>query len=448
MNVRSLLGGACTLLVTAGVQAEIPTVGPALAPPAKVSDTPPLRPAPTSYAKVKVKGGEVKPASMKVEEDAVVSPAESKPADPALAVRPPVPVYSPLCLDEFVTGPRIWASAESALWWMKPGPVPPLVTRGNLADPIPGALGQPGTRVIYGGSNNTVDYGSQGGFRFNAGGWLDSAHDLGLEFGGLYFSNKSESPFSAGGNGLYLPVTLAGTNTPGTFVVSDSTVGFNGRLSITDETQFWGLEGNALTSFTSREDISVVGIAGFRYLDLSERLTTTLTSADTIFGGSLTATDNFRTRNQFYGGQLGLQAAVSEGRFFASMRATVALGGTVESRDARGISSGDAPPAGTFPHGVYVQQTNSGHFSDGEFSVVPQVGLKLGMDVLPFLRIFAGYDFLYWSNVVRPGNQIDTTVNPTQAFGGTLAGPARPAPIIRSSDFWAHGVTLGLQLRY
>ena len=54
-----------------------------------------------------------------------------------------------------------------------------------------------------------------------------------------------------------------------------------------------------------------------------------------------------------------------------------------------------------------------------------------------------GYNFMYWSNVVRPGDQIDRNINPNLApvFGGTAGGvgAAAPARLNRETDFWAHG---------
>jgi len=64
--------------------------------------------------------------------------------------------------------------------------------------------------------------------------------------------------------------------------------------------------------------------------------------------------------------------------------------------------------------------------------------------VAPSIRIHAGYSFLYWTNVIRPGGGvIDTSVNPTQLPPGTLAGPGRPQPQFNRSDLWAHGINLG-----
>jgi hypothetical protein len=58
------------------------------------------------------------------------------------------------------------------------------------------------------------------------------------------------------------------------------------------------------------------------------------------------------------------------------------------------------------------------------------------------------------SGVLRPGNQINHNVNLSQNAVldpngvGTLVGPAQPAFLLNRSDFWAQGVSIGLEFRY
>ena len=64
---------------------------------------------------------------------------------------------------------------------------------------------------------------------------------------------------------------------------------------------------------------------------------------------------------------------------------------------------------------------------------------------------FIGYDFMYWSQVVRPGSQVDRNINLSQSsvFGsGALMGPASPSAVINHTDFWAQGITLGLEFQF
>ena len=86
--------------------------------------------------------------------------------------------------------------------------------------------------------------------------------------------------------------------------------------------------------------------------------------------------------------------------------------------------------------------------------MVPEVGVNVGYNFTPWLRGFLGYNFLYWSNVVRPGEQIDREINvrqipgPNFPTGGSNTTVARPTVPFKSTDFWAHGVNLGLELKY
>ena len=68
------------------------------------------------------------------------------------------------------------------------------------------------------------------------------------------------------------------------------------------------------------------------------------------------------------------------------------------------------------------------------------------------VRATVGYTFFYMSEVVRPGDQIDRVVNPTQlpTAGAFVAGttPTRPSFPFQSSDFWAQGLNFGLEIRY
>jgi hypothetical protein len=64
-------------------------------------------------------------------------------------------------------------------------------------------------------------------------------------------------------------------------------------------------------------------------------------------------------------------------------------------------------------------------------------------DVNPCWQLMAGYSFIYWSNVVLAGNQIDTTVDPSQ-----LATSTRPAFNFTRTDYWAQGLSLGAEYRW
>jgi hypothetical protein len=132
----------------------------------------------------------------------------------------------------------------------------------------------------------------------------------------------------------------------------------------------------------------------------------------------------------------------------------IALGTTQQLATIEGSSTLLVPGAApvTAAGGILAQITNAGRHYRSEFSAVPEAGLNLGYQITERLTATVGYTFIYWSNVLRPGNQIDHTINPAlpptdQDFGNGL-GQNRPAFAFHSSDFWAQGINLGLVFRY
>jgi hypothetical protein len=85
---------------------------------------------------------------------------------------------------------------------------------------------------------------------------------------------------------------------------------------------------------------------------------------------------------------------------------------------------------------------------------VPEAALNVGYQIRERTRLFVGYTFLYFSDVARPGNQIDRTINPTQTnFANAVGFPppaGQPAPLfnLHQSDFWAQGINFGVPFRY
>jgi hypothetical protein len=105
-----------------------------------------------------------------------------------------------------------------------------------------------------------------------------------------------------------------------------------------------------------------------------------------------------------------------------------------------------------FVGGLYALPSNIGHHSQTRIGFVPEVGVKFGYDVRPNLRVFVGYDFLYWSNVLRAGDQIDPVLDANQIpnAGGPFppANQVRPRVPFQTTSYWAQGVSAGLLFRY
>jgi len=228
------------------------------------------------------------------------------------------------------------------------------------------------------------------------------------------------------------------------------------RLRVTDF--FQGAEANVLHGLDHAGGVRLDGLVGFRWLNLQERLTFA-TNSPNVFPNPpdvFQTFDQFDANSNFYGGQVGLRASTGNDWLFLNATGKLAFGATRQSVFANGATfTNDYSGNGTvitYPGGYFAQSTNFGRASHTAFAVVPEIDLNLGLRLTPWANVFVGYSFLYVSSVARPGEQIDRVINPTQAVAingpGPFSGPARPAPMNNSTDFWVQGINVGLELRY
>ena len=100
--------------------------------------------------------------------------------------------------------------------------------------------------------------------------------------------------------------------------------------------------------------------------------------------------------------------------------------------------------------GLFAQPTNIGQYTHNAFAVVPEGMLKLNYRFTDRMIGSIGYSFLYMSSVARPGDQINHAVNPSQLTIATPTVTLPPQPIFQfnTSDYWAQGITFGLDFRF
>lgn len=381
-----------------------------------------------------------------------VSGAWSQDGDP----EPPVEMVCP-CRE-----PVVWARGEYLLWWIKNGPLQPVLTFGNPADPVVGALDQPGTQVLLG--DNNTDFGARSGGRFTVGGWLDDAQTWGLEANYMFLAEtKSEQIVSSSGlvgsAFLAIPFFDPTTSSEASALLSQPAL-FSTSVLLSQTSSLQGAEINAVVNVAPICRLRVDMIGGFRYLYVREKLAlaTSSPAVPPFPTDVLTTLDQFTTNNNFYGGQVGARVEYAFGRLFLNTTAKAALGAVRESVNITGsLLTNDFNGLGTpqpFPGGYLALPTNIGVYHRSRFAVVPEVNVNLGYELPRGARVFVGYSFLYASAVARPGSQIDRVINPTQSVAHTfdpnttLVGAARPALDFSDSSFWAQGVNFGLELRY
>jgi Putative beta barrel porin-7 (BBP7) len=344
------------------------------------------------------------------------------------AKAPPPPAASPF-----------WIEADYLLWTVKGDKLPALVSTGTL--------GAPGTTVLFGDS--AVNDRWRSGGQIKAGYWFDPQHNWGIEgsFFGLQDVSTGFNASSSGNPVLARPFFNVQTGLQDTQLIASPAVG-SGQIAINETSRLLG------AGFVLRKEICtncagrVSALVGYRFLRATDDLAIVTNQQGNIpFIGPFTiaVTDQFATTNVFNGLDLGLTGESRYGAWTLEWLGKVAVGGnygTARIDGATTLAFGGGAPV-VSPDGLLALPSNMGNFSQTRFAVVPELALKVGYQVTPQFRIHAGYDFLFWSNVVRPGNVIDTGINASQLPPGTLVGASRPVPRLDGSDFWAHGIDLG-----
>jgi hypothetical protein len=234
--------------------------------------------------------------------------------------------------------------------------------------------------------------------------------------------------------------------------------------------QFAGANAGFVANLAYSTDFTFDALFGFRYLDLEEKLdivqtTQALSGGALVLAGmpvsALAIEDQFRTRNQFYGGQIGARGEYRFGPAFVRGIACVSFGPNHEVINIAGQTrelggAGASVPSGLLAAGTVGDANaptgNIGRQITNRFTVVPELTGQIGCALTPRIRSFVGYNFLYVSDVARPGTQIDLNVNPrlipSSPSFGSLSGPAAPRPTLIRNDFVAHGVQFGLEFHF
>jgi hypothetical protein len=407
-------------------------------------------------------------------------------------------------------GPRVWGDGEYLLWKIRNATLPPLtavVPVGLLAvditDTFQDKSGKPVTGLevpvtgfvpvmiltnpqVAGG--RTVEEGEHNGFRATVGFYLDSDQTCGIEGSGFSLNQRSYDFIATTGNSVNQFLVDTGF-TRNTFLV---TPGMNGAADTTSllrstnvffvrqssstltgsfSTNMWGAEINGVSGRCFVGCISFGGLIGARYVDFHEDLhvdnevslfrptsPTTLGTAaagveptpstlpDPLNFGTL---DTIQTRNRFYGGQIGADADINVGHFYFYARGKVALG---EMHETINVDSHTLDVSGNLiPGGLLAAPTDNGTRSRNRICVLPEINVKLGYAITPNIRAFVGYDFLYISDVIRPGNQVELSQVNTQitvANSTNTITVNQPTIRFHDTDLWINGINFGLQLTF
>lgn len=351
---------------------------------------------------------------------------------------------------------RIWGGAEYLLWWVEGQRIPALVTTSPLgaAPAEAGVIGLPGTSVLFGDS--VFHDGARSGVRLTIGTWLDSCRSCGV--GGEFFILFSQGEdFTVRSNGtpiLARPIFNTLTQAPDSSIVAYPSLA-SGGVSASSESQLLGASGFFRHVLCGGCEYTVEGLWGYRYLHLNERV---VVDEQVLAGpfppdpqnppASFLVHDSFRTQTQFHGGDVGLAAYVTRGRFVLSALAKLGVGANVRDLRIEGSTGMSVP--GSLPtnfNGGLLTVGRTGETSDCVFALVPEVRLGVGYQITDCIRLSVGYNAMWWTNVARAGDQINLAVNPNLLTPPLVPVAVQP-PAIRDTTLWIQGLSLGLLFNY
>jgi hypothetical protein len=329
---------------------------------------------------------------------------------------------------------------EYIAWWTKDTTYPPLVSTG--------IIDAAGTEILYSGNDGNRSVHS--GARFNLCYWFTPCREAAFDATYTFLGNTT--------NTFHQDARLAALDNPFFDVSPTQTSGQqdayqigpagtpDSTVDVRNTQELNLLDAVVRCGVLRRCNQNVDFLFGYRYGQFAEILEIESFTAHVEPG--IRKTDSFDAKNTFNGFELGFAANTRYCRWSLDTLAKMALGNT----HSRVIVAGETL-AGTrlLDGGVYALPSNSGTVERDTFSVIPEVGLTLGYDLTCRLKATFGYTIVYWSGVMRPADQIDTTINGDRIpLKPNATGTGAPLPQSQSvtTDFWAQGFNVGLDYRY
>ena len=362
-----------------------------------------------------------------------------------------------------------WAKFEFLGWWQSGMELPPLVTTSrdpDVAREDAGVLGHPTTDTLFGGDEVLTDN-FEGG-RLSFGFWFDKQHTWGI--GAEYFDlDEQTHSFRATSSGA--PILARPLFNTETGENDSSLVAYPGVISGTVAAQAtsdlvgWGIhfkrlrhaeEGCSSWLFCGCPDhycARTERLIGYRYVELEESLSVREDSVGIEPTGTFDILDRFETRNQFNGFDIGWSYKQTRGYWTLNSRLRLGVGNTHQTVTIDGrteIDDPNDPPAQSYTGGQLAQTSNIGTYEQDEFTVIPQVDATLGYQLTDHLKVTLGYTFIYWSNVVRPGEHVSLDLNPNllPPQADPLTGVQRPGFDFDTTDYWVQGINVGGEYRW
>jgi hypothetical protein len=356
-----------------------------------------------------------------------------------------------------------WVNVDYMMFRQSGMETPALVT--NSINSIAAA------NVLYGGDNNILSD-RLDGIRARFGWWFVNRPNLGIE-GEYLTSGENTETFDRSSNGaeiLARPFFNVRTGEIASSVVASTVAPRNttpGRVRVDSSSEFEGVavrfkrflccNSSSVCSILRGGEVPVQSrleaTLGWRYYQLDESINIQENKRiNGLVRPNFVITDSFSTLNQFNGVELGINWQGRRGYWTLDTLMRVSIGNMRQRVLINGLTTADgialpAPQGGVLALSPNI--TGSPHVRD-ELGISPELGAALKYQLTQRLELKVGYSFIYMSNVVRPGEQIDFNVDPLWIPSDPPAPGGRDNPNFAFNDsaFYIHGLTLGGEYRW
>jgi hypothetical protein len=342
---------------------------------------------------------------------------------------------------------------EYLLWFSRGRNVPPLVTTSLAGTPAgdAGVLGLATTSVLYG--NDPIGTDIRNGGRITVSHLFRDEITWGdVRFWGV--EDSSETFFITGNQAPILAVPFYNIllDQEDALLLEYPGIAGSGSTRVLSKNDLIGgdawLRRNWWSDCCGKLDI----LAGYQFTRLDDSITmlsSTTSLAGVGAGTQFDILDQFRTQNEFHGASVGFLAEARRGVLTLEVLGKIAVGNMRQQVTIDGSTvSTSGGGSSVAPGGLFAEPTNMGTYERNRIAFSPELNVNLIYNINPNWRLIGGYSFIYWSNVVLAGNQIDRVVNTSQFAGGNLTGPARPAFSFARTDFWVQGMNFGAEYRW
>ena len=386
--------------------------------------------------------------------------------------------------------------ADYLLWATKSMDVNyPLVTTSAFSDL--GVLGRPTTTAVR-GAHDDFGFDASNGFRAWVGWSFDDSGMFGTELDGFWLTKRGNQDLFPGNSGglpvLAVPFYDVNVGAQGSYIVSFPGIN-SGNIRLDTQTRSAGGEVNLTYNLYPAAEgpgglTLFAGVCAFQLKERLDFITNSQTFgvppggvvppgllppptggasffpgaggvfAGTFFGPALapytvTTADLIRTHNDFIGGNVGFRGDIGWGNWVFQATGKIAAGYMRQRIDIMGYSNLTTSTnlTSTQPGGLFDLPNDLGRARKDRFAILPEGGINVGYQLTSWLRMNAGYTYLWTNTVLRPTTSLTPVFNPnlipvSPTFNGSAPGTFVPRDVLRSTDFHLHGFNAGITISF